>query len=119
VTREAKAVIAVLGALVVVLLVALLAAADDDMPIRRGADPEGRYAGMLRAMGNRDTDGMLERMREVLGDDAFQRMLDHFAEHRRGSSPGDPRIDSLMHQIMDGLMEQMPPGRGGMPMHPY
>lgn len=115
----AKAIIAVLGALVIVLLAAVLTAGDGGMPMHRDNGPAGGYAGMLQAMGDRDTDRMLDRMRELLGDDAYQLMLEHFAEHRRGAATDDPRIDSMMHRMMDGLMEQMPAGRDGMPMHPY
>jgi hypothetical protein len=62
---------------------------------------------------------MLGHMREVLGPEGYQRMLDHIAEHRRGGGMHGLGIDGIMHQMMDGMMQQMPADRNNvMPMMP-
>jgi len=68
------------------------------------------YQGMMGAMGSMDRDDMLKHMREVLGDDAYQRML-HMADHQSGTPmSGNFAIDQMMHTMMDGVMGQMPMG---------
>jgi putative AlgH/UPF0301 family transcriptional regulator len=76
--------------------------------------------GMMQAMGNMDSDRMLVAMKEVLGPEAYQRMLDHIAEHRKGGAmAGNAGMDSMMHQMMDDMMQQMPGDRENiMPMMP-
>lgn len=121
--RRARAIIAVLSAVIVALAVALFFVAanagDDDGMADHGAMGNS-YMGMMQAMGNMDSDAMLGHMHEVLGQDGYQRMLQHFQDHRNGrSTSGGSAVDAMMHQMMDGMMQQMPdnPGRQ-MPMNP-
>ena len=51
-------------------------------------------------------------MKEVLGSDAYQKILDHLAQHRQGQASGNVTIDGIMHQMMDGMMQQMPDDSG-------
>lgn len=119
---QAKLTIAGLSALVMVLAIALVAAlatGDDDDGLGHMNQANG-YMGMMQGMGNMNSDQMLAGMREVLGPDGYQRMLDHIAEHRRGGSmAGGTSMDSMMHQMMDGMMQQMPADEDNiMPMMP-
>jgi hypothetical protein len=77
--------------------------------------------GMMQAMGDMDSDRMLTGMREVLGPDRYQRMLEHIAEHRKGGSmTGSAGMDGMMHQMMDGMMQQMPGDQKNiMPINPH
>ena len=71
------------------------------------------YVGMMGAMGSMDSDDMLKHMREVLGEDGYQRMLAHLADHRNGAPmTGNAAVDQMMHSMMDGLMQNMPMGSG-------
>ena len=116
--QQAKIIIGALSALAIVLVIGLvvsLAMDDDDM------DMNGNHSmGMMQAMGNMDSDAMLKHMREVLGEDGYQRMLGHMREHRNGvSTPSGSSVDDMMHRMMDGMMQQMPADSGGnMPMSP-
>ncbi len=106
---------AVLGVAVAGLALALgiaLARDNDDSPSMRPG--MNGYAGMMGAMAMMDTETMLERMREVLGDDGYQAMLDHMQAHRNGTA-GDtlPGVDGMMHRLMDGMMSMMPADAGG------
>lgn len=119
---RAKAIIAVLIAAVVGLgaTVGVLAATRDGgdgagMGMM-GSSPAGNdYMGMMRAMGGMDSGAMLQNMRGVLGDQAYQQMLDHFQQHRAGGPmTGNAGIDAMMHGMMDGMLQQMPMDRGNM-----
>jgi hypothetical protein len=73
------------------------------------------FTGMMGAMGSMDSNAMLSHMRDVLGEDGYQRMLDHFREHKNGGQmTGDAEVDQMMHQMMDGMMQHMPMDSGGM-----
>jgi hypothetical protein len=114
--RLAVAAISVLGVSTVALAVALavVLATDDD-----GADDDvhamgNGYAGMMGAMAMMDSDAMLERMREVLGEDGYEAMLQHMQDHRDGSAGAmGPGADGMMHQLMDGMLSMMPADSGG------
>lgn len=113
--RYALAAFAVLGLAVAGLSLALglaLAGDDDDSAAMRPG--MSGYAGMMGAMAQMDSETMLQRMREVLGEDGYQAMLAHMAAHRNGTA-GDtaPGIDGMMHRLMDGMMSMMPPDAGG------
>lgn len=115
-TTQARMIIGVLGALAVVLAVTLgvaIAIDDDDTTAGRGhIDGDDSYAGMMQSMGDMDSDAMLDHMREVLGEDGFQRMTLHLSEHRAGGPmTGDSDVDGMMHQMMDGMMQHMPAER--------
>jgi hypothetical protein len=116
--QQAKIIIAALTAVVVALAIGLLAslAMDDDDFGMNG----NHSMGMMQAMGNMNSDAMIEHMREVLGEDGYQRMLGHMREHRNGGAmPNGSSVDDMMHRMMDGMMQQMPADRGGnMPMGP-
>ncbi|TAK75794.1 MAG: hypothetical protein EPO16_08400 [Dehalococcoidia bacterium] len=114
---RARAIVGVLGATVIVLAVALVVviARDDDGSTAMHGGTTTPSMGMMRAMGNMDSDAMLTHMRDVLGNDGYQRMLKHMQGHRAGGPmAGDPAIDGMMHQMMDGMMQQMPDDSGGM-----
>ena len=52
-------------------------------------------------------------MREVLGEDAYQSMLGHLADHQSGTpASADSAIDQTMHTMMDGMIQSMPMGGG-------
>jgi hypothetical protein len=97
--RQVKVIIAALAAAVVVLSIALgvaLAGDGNNSIARMMSDGDG-YSGMMGAFVRMDCDEMLERMREVLGPEDYQRMLDHIAEHRHGgdtAGPGHGRHDA-------------------------
>lgn len=107
--QQAKIIIAALSALAVILVIGLavsLAMDGDDMHTNANGD---HFMGMMQSMGNMDSDAMLEHMREVLGEDGYQRMLSHMREHRSGAAmPTGSSIDDMMHRMMDGMMQQMP-----------
>jgi hypothetical protein len=116
--RLAVAVVALLAIAVVGLGVGLAVAIMDGgdnnafsgMAHRQG----GSYGGMMGAMAMMDADAMLERMREVLGEEGYQAMLAHMQAHRDGTAgPYAPGIDGLMHQMMDGMMSMMDPDARG------
>ena len=102
-----------LGVLVVALAVTLgvvIAMDDDDMMADRGhMNTDDGFAGMMQSMGDMDSDAMLSHMREVLGTDGYQRMIDHLNDHRDGGPmTGDASVDQMMHSMMDGMMQHMP-----------
>ena len=98
------------GLSVVIAAVALSVAA----VVAMNGDDTGRaandYMGMMRSMGRMDSDDMLARMRSILGEQDYQKMLAHMAAHRAGGPMRDDAgIDGMMHRMMDGMMQQMPP----------
>ena len=110
---QAKIIIGVLVAAAVGLgvTVGVMAAGDNDRGghMARQIASGDSYGGMMQSMGDMDSDGMLEHMRDVLGEDGNQRMLDHFRDHRNGGPmTGNAGIDEKMHQMMDGMMQRMP-----------
>ncbi len=115
-TRRAVAATAILGVSTVALAVALgvvLATGDDSSNDDAHVSGNG-YAGMMGAMAGMDSDAMLERMREVLGDAGYAAMLQHMADHRDGTAGSmAPGIDGMMHEMMDGMMSMMPADRAG------
>ena len=63
----------------------------------------------MSAMGGADSDAMLNHMKDVLGDDGYNRMQQHFRDHQSGGSmSGMADIDQMMHAMMDGMMAEMP-----------
>lgn len=114
-SRSAIAVITILGLTTVGLAIALgvVLATDDDGG--GGSHPMGYgYAGMMGAMATGDSEGMLERMSEVLGEEGYQAMLDHMQEHQAGTAgPMTPGVDGMMHEMMDGMMSMMSPDSAG------
>lgn len=111
---QAKILVGVLVVVVVGLAIAVgMMAADDDrddsMLTNHMMGDDGGYVGMMGAMGRMDSDDMLRHMREVLGEDGYQRMLTHLADHK-SSSPmtGNAAVDQMMHAMMDGMMQNMP-----------
>jgi hypothetical protein len=118
--QQTKFIIAGMSVLVVALAIGLAVslAMDDDMHADANGD---HFMGMMQSMGNMDSDDMLGHMREVLGEDGYQRMLSHMQDHRNGAAmPGGSSIDDMMHRMMDGMMQQMPADSGGnMPMAPH
>jgi hypothetical protein len=104
--------IGVLASAVVVLSIGLVFAVIDDDGMHDG---RGGYAGMMGALGQMDSDQMLVRMREVLSDEDYQRMLEHIQAHRGAMGmSSDTRMDQMMHRMMDGMMAEMPMDRDGM-----
>lgn len=116
---QAKVIVAVLIAAVVGLgiTVGVMAAGDNDGGghMGRQMDSGDGYGGMMSAMGEGDSEAMLKHMREVLGEEGYQRMQDHLRDHRDGGPmTGNTGIDGMMHQMMDGMMQRMPMDRGNM-----
>jgi hypothetical protein len=115
----------VIGALVVataglaVALAVVLASDDDDGSARMTGMMDGasddHFAGLMQAMGQMNSDEMLDHTRQVLGDDGYERMLAHFADHRDGGMmTGSSAVDEMMHSMMDGMMQHMPADGGGL-----
>ena len=113
-----------LAALAAILAIGLVVslASDDDMGMggNMGMNNGNHSMAMMQAMGNMDSDAMLDHMRQILGEEAYQRMLSHMEDHRNGTPmTGNSAIDQMMHGMMDGMMQQMPDDSGGnMPMGP-
>lgn len=115
-----RATIGVLAVAVVGLGIALgVALATDDGSDDHRMDRGQGFPGMMSAMAERDSDAMLEHMKEILGDDGFKRMQQHFQDHRSGASmTGMTDIDQMMHTMMDGIMANMPADSNNMlPKH--
>ena len=119
-TQQPKIIIAGLSAIIVALVIGLgfsLAMDGDDMDGNgmMGNTGNNHSMGMMQAMGNMNSDAMLEHMREVLGSDGYQRMQSHMREHRNGAQmPNGSSVDDMMHRMMDGMMQQMPDDRNNM-----
>lgn len=118
---QTKVLIGILGAVVVGLGVALgvvLAndGGDSSRANQRMMNSDDSFTSMMGAMGSMDSDAMLGRMHDALGDGQYQRMLDHFREHRSGASTtgADAAIDKMMHEMMDSMMQRMPMDSGNM-----
>ena len=106
-----RAIIAALAVAVAGLGIALgIALATDDVRANDHMTAQGQgIAGMMSAMAAMDSGAMLVRMREVLGEDGFQRMQQHFRDHRSGEPmTGMTDADQMMHAMMDGMMAEMP-----------
>lgn len=96
-------------ALGVVLGVVLATDDGNGSSMPHAMDQDDSFMGMMAAMGTMDSDAMLQHMRDVLGEDGYQRMLDHLAKHQAGGPmTGDAEVDDMMHQMMDGMMQHMP-----------
>lgn len=116
---QAKLIVGVLVASVAALAITAAVMADGDGMYGNSSASthmgtrDGGYQGMMGAMGSMDRDGMLSHMREVLGEDGYQRMLAHLADHTNGAPmTGDAAMDQMMHTMMDGMMQGMPMGGG-------
>ncbi len=106
-----RVLIGILAVAVVGLAIALgvALATDDDGPSDDMMNQGQGFAGMMSAMGSVDSDAMLDHMKEVLGEDGFNRMLQHLQDHRAGASmSGMTEVDQMMHTMMDGMMAEMP-----------
>jgi len=102
-----RTIIGVLAVAVVGLGTALgIALADDGGSDDHVMDDGQRFAGMMSAMASMDSDAMLEHMKEVLGEDGFNRMRQHFQEGTPMN--GTAEVDEMMHEMMDGMMAKMP-----------
>ena len=88
---------------------AMAAGSDGDSDgTRNHMDADDPYTGMMGAMGSMDSDNMLEHMREILGQDGYNRMMRHFEDHQKGVMTGDTEVDGMMHLMMDGMTRHMP-----------
>jgi hypothetical protein len=98
----------IIGALLVAG-VAMAAGGDHDSDSSMGTmNSNDQFVGVMRAMGSMDYGQMQERMREVLGDDAYARMLDHMDNnHQPMPMSGTASIDQMMHYMMDGMLGAM------------
>ncbi len=87
----------------------VLATDDDDDDDGHMMNQGQGIPGMMSAMADMDSDAMLAHMKEVLGEDGFQRMQQHFQDHPAGGAmTGMTDIDQMMHAMMDGMMAEMP-----------
>lgn len=105
-----RIVIGTLGAAVAALGIALgVALATGDGSEGHMTDQAQGLAGMMSAMSATDSDAMLEHMKEVLGEDGFNRMQQHFQDHSAGASmSGMTDMDQMMHTMMAGMMAETP-----------
>lgn len=111
--NTARIVVGVLIAIVVGLGIAVgvMATRDNQDSVAMGSHMGGTddgYQGMMGAMGSMDSEAMLGHMREILGEDGYNRMMQHLQDHRDGMTTGDAGVDGMMHQMMDGMMQHMP-----------
>jgi hypothetical protein len=101
-------IIAAVASVVAVAGIAAMAVSamdEDDHMIRA----ENGYMGMMRGMGQMDSDEMLAGMRSILDEDDYAEMLEHMAAHRAGGALNySGGIDGMMHRMMDGMWQQMP-----------
>ncbi len=104
---------ATIGALLLVVVglgvaLGIVLATDDDDDGHMMNQGQG-IPGMMSAMADMDSDAMLAHMKEVLGEDGFQRMQQHFQDHPAGGAmTGMTDIDQMMHAMMDGMLAEMP-----------
>lgn len=114
--KQARLIIGGLAALVVILSGALIAVAVDGDD--HGGSTNDAYMGMMRSMGDMDSNGMLQNMKTALGEDGYQGMMAHFRDHMSGNMAGNAAVDNMMHGMMDGMMSRIPADAGGMlPRH--
>lgn len=109
--RKLVGLVVVLALAVAGLGVALGVALSDGDSDSHSAD--SGYPGMMMAMGNMDTSVMLERMKEVLGPDGFQKLMDHMRNEAGMPATAGAGIDQMMHRMMDGMLSQMPMDSAG------
>ena len=114
---QVKIVVGMLVAAVVGLgiTVGVMAAGDDHngntAMVSHMTGNDAGYVGMMGSMGSMDSADMFKHMREVLGEDGYQRMLVHLADHQNGAPmTGNTAVDQIMHTMMDGMMQNMPMG---------
>ena len=105
----AKIIIGALAAVVIALSVGLVVVtASDDDGDDSGASywnvGIGPYNGMMGAMGQGNWDQMQDYMRQVLGEDGYQQMLEHTETDGCQWSAGNGSIDGFMHDMMYGIM---------------
>ena len=103
--RKAKAIVVTLVAALLGLsaTVAVLAASGDEGNMNGRMDGN---QGMMGTMESMDSDAMMVYMRDVLGEEAYQRMLDHCADAQNGTMmPDDPGAGQMMGSMMDGTMQ--------------
>lgn len=95
------------AALAIALGVTLASADDDNDHVAMMMGQPG-YPGMMGAMGSMDSAAMLQHMKEVLGEDAFNRMQQHIRDHWSGAAMmDDTELDQMMHTMMDGMLGQL------------
>lgn len=108
---QAKVLVGFLSALVITLAMTLgvaLTRGDDDNPSVAHSPDGDQFAGMLEAIASMDSAAMLGHMKEILGDEGYQRMVSHMDKHQSGSKSNDADVDRMMHKVMDGMMGHMP-----------
>ena len=71
---------------------------------------------MMSAMAGMDSTAMLAHMKEILGEDGFNRMQQHFqAAGTDPSMTGMTATDQMMHKMMAGMMTGAPANPGMTP----
>jgi|CXWL01.1.fsa_nt_gi hypothetical protein len=113
-TRQLRTIIAVLAVATIGLAITLgvvLARDDDDGSVTgmgKGSSGDS-FMDMMMSMGAQDSEAMLGHMEEILGEEGFTRMMQHFQSHRDGGPmTGNADVDQMMHRMMDGMMQHMP-----------
>ena len=91
-------------ALAIGLVVVMASDKNDDSSSYWNQSGSGPYYGMMSAMGNGNWDQVQAYMRQVLGDEGYQEMLDHMRNDGCDWSSGDPNIDDFMHDMMYGAL---------------
>ena len=121
-TQIAIGALAAIAAALAVALGVTLANADDGNDHVAMMMGQPGYSGMMGAVGSMNSEAMLQHMKEVLGEDAFNRMQQHLRDHWSGGAMmDDAQVDQMMHGMMDGMMTQMgmePSMDGHHPMAP-
>lgn len=117
--QRAKVIIGALVLVIAIMTVGLVVAASNGSGNNTMGDMAGMAMNMndpnvrmMEAMGSMNSDVMLTHMREVLGEEGYRRMLEHWGNHRAGGPmTGNPAVDEMMHQMMDSMMQRMPADR--------
>lgn len=112
-TSQAKTIIAVLAGGAVVLAVLFAVAAAGAWGDGMHGDDGDAYMGTMGAMGDMDSGDMMAHMQGMMDDETFAQMQEHMANHESMPMASGMSTDGVMHQMMDGMMDHMMPGRGG------
>lgn len=101
---SAKLAIGILAAVALALGIGLTVVLATDSSTSYWSSGNDPYYGMMGAMGHGDWQGMQRYMRQVLGEEGYQRMLEHMTSEGCDWSTGDDDLDRFMHDMSYGMM---------------
>lgn len=114
-SRVPIALISVLTVSTLALALALgIVLASDNGEADSGHRMDEGYGGVAEAMAAMDSEAMLPRMRDLLGEQRYAAIVEHMQDHRDDTAePHGADADGMMHEMMDGMMSTMPADAGG------